>query len=65
MIRVGKKTIPWREGMSVTDLLKELKDPYPYPAVKINGKLVSRVNFEKTFIPDNSEIYLIPMIAGG
>ncbi|MBW1976700.1 MAG: sulfur carrier protein ThiS [Deltaproteobacteria bacterium] len=65
MIKVGKKIIPWREGMSVADLLNDLKDPYAYPVVKVNGKLVSRIDFEKTLIPDNSEVYLIPMVAGG
>jgi hypothetical protein len=26
---------------------------------------VSRPNFDKTPVPDNSEVFLIPMIAGG
>jgi sulfur carrier protein ThiS len=65
MIKVGKKDLPWREGMTVSDLLKDLGDPYPYAVVRVNDKTVSKPNFCKTQIPDNSEVFLIPMIAGG
>jgi thiamine biosynthesis protein ThiS len=65
MIRVKGKELPWREGMTVADLLRELNDPYPYAAVRIDGHVISRHNFEKTSIPDGTEIFLIPMISGG
>lgn len=51
--------------MTVGDLLRDLNDSYPYAVVRINGKHVSRPDFDKTPIPDDSEIYLIPMVAGG
>lgn len=65
MIRVQDKEIPWREGMTVADLIRALDDPYPYAVVSINGKTVSLPNFERTLVPDNAEVLLIPMIAGG
>jgi sulfur carrier protein ThiS len=65
MIKVGKKDLPWREGMTVADLLKDLGDPYPYGVVRINDMTVSKPNFDKTQVPDNSEVFLVPMIAGG
>ena len=65
MIRVDGKKISWREGMTVADLLKDLDDSHHYVVIRINDKHVSRPNFEKTLIPDNSEVYLMPMIAGG
>ena len=65
MIKVKGEDFPWREGMSVTDLLKELNDVYPYTVVRINNKQVSQPDFDRTLIPDNSEIFLVPMIAGG
>ncbi len=65
MIKIKDESIPWREGMTVADLLKDLDDPRHYAVVKINGKFVSRPDFKKTLIPDNSEIFLIPMISGG
>lgn len=65
MIKVGEREVPWRQGMTVADLLRDLQDPFPYLVVRINGKTVSRPNFEKTEIPDNAQIFLIPMVAGG
>ena len=65
MIRVKGKDFPWREGMTVADLLKDLSDPYSYVVIRINDRQISKPFFEKTLIPDNSEVFLIPMIAGG
>jgi thiamine biosynthesis protein ThiS len=65
MIRVNDKKVPWREGMTVADLLKVLSDSDHYVVVRINDKHVSRPFFEKTLIPDNSDVFLIPMIVGG
>jgi thiamine biosynthesis protein ThiS len=65
MIRVNGREHPWREGLTIADLLKELGDPYPYAVVRVNEKRVSRPHFERTRIPDGAEIYLIPLVAGG
>ncbi|MEJ2729141.1 MAG: sulfur carrier protein ThiS [Deltaproteobacteria bacterium] len=65
MIQVAGKQIAWREGLTVSDLLDELEDPHPYAVVRINGHYVTRPNFENTPIPDDAEVYLIPMVAGG
>ena len=65
MIRVSNKTVHWREGMTITDLLKEIEDDHPYAVVRINDRYVSRPGFDRTIIPDNSEVFLVPMIAGG
>ena len=65
MIRVREKDFPWREGITVSDLLKDLGDPYPYPVVRIDQKTVTRPYFDETLIPDGSEVFLISTIAGG
>ena len=65
MIQVAGKQIDWREGMTVSDLLKALKDPHPYAVVRINEQYVTQPNFEHTLVPDNADVFLIPMIAGG
>ncbi len=65
MIRVNGKARPWQEGMTVSDLLKTVKNAHLYAVVRINGDTVSRPHFAETRIPDEAEIYLIPMIAGG
>ncbi len=65
MIKVSDKTVAWHEGMTITDLLKEIEDDHAYPVIRINTRYVSRPDFDRTTIPDNSEVFLIPMIAGG
>jgi thiamine biosynthesis protein ThiS len=65
MIQVAGKQIAWREGMTVSDLLDELEDPHPYAVVRINEQYVTQPNFEHTSVPDDAEVFLIPMIAGG
>jgi len=57
--------MPWREGLTVAALLAELKDGHIYAVVKLDGKLVSRPNFETTPVPDGARLTPIPMIAGG
>ncbi len=65
MIKVKDRKIPWREGMTVADVLSEIGDPYPYAVVRVNEKSVSRPDFERTTVPDGAEVYPIPMVAGG
>jgi thiamine biosynthesis protein ThiS len=65
MIQVAGKQHPWHDGMTVSDLLKELDDSYPYAVARINEQYISRPNFKQTPIPDDAEVFLIPMIAGG
>ncbi len=45
MIQVAGKQMAWREGMTVSDLLEELKDPHPYAVVRINEQYVTRAQF--------------------
>lgn len=65
MIRVNDKKHPWREGMTIEDLLKELENSHHYVVIRINDKHVSKPHFGKTLIPDDAEVFLLPMIAGG
>jgi len=65
MIKVADHTVDWHAGMTISDLLIEINDPHPYAVVRIDQTYVSRPNFDKTTIPDNAEVYLIPMVAGG
>jgi len=65
MIKVADHNIDWHEGMTISDLLIEINDPHPYAVVRIDQTYVSKPNFDKTTIPDNAEVFLIPMVAGG
>ena len=65
MIQINGKAFPWRTGMTVSDLLSEMGDPHPYAVVRINEQRITRPFFDTTVVPDDSEIFLIPLIAGG
>ncbi len=65
MVLVEGRQFRWREGMTVADLLEDLGDTYPYAVVRINDKMVSGPDFGNATVPKGSEVYLIPLIAGG
>jgi thiamine biosynthesis protein ThiS len=65
VIKVSDKKVTWHEGMTISDLLNEIDDPHPYAVVRINENYVSRPNFDNTTIPDDSQVFLLPMITGG
>jgi thiamine biosynthesis protein ThiS len=65
MITLDGKQVPWHPGMDVEQLLAFVEKPEQYAVVRLNGKPVSRPNFRKTPVPDNAEVILVPMIAGG
>ena len=65
MILVNGEKHNWHEGMTVADLLEELGNSDSCSVVRINDKHISRPYFEKTRIPDESSVFLMPMIAGG
>jgi thiamine biosynthesis protein ThiS len=65
MIEVNGRQVAWHEGMTISELLGEINDTHPYPVVRIGDNYVSQPNFDKTTIPDNAEVFLISMIAGG
>ena len=65
MIRVGEREIAWQEGMTVSGLLAALGETFAYAVVRIDDQGVSRPNFDHTLVPDNCQVYLIPLVAGG
>jgi len=65
VITLDGEQMPWKSGMTISFLLQEIADDHSYAVIKINGRYVSRPNFDTHVIPDNAEIFLIPMIAGG
>lgn len=65
MITLDGERLPWKSGMTISHLLQEIADDHQYAVIKLNGRYVSRPSFDTHVIPDNAEIFLIPMIAGG
>ena len=65
MITVNDEKIGWYEGMTISDLLEDVHEAHLYWVVKLNNRYVSRPDFDKVEIPDQSNILLVPVISGG
>jgi len=65
MIRVNGDQSPWREGMTIRDLLEERNFTFPMIAVWVNGTPHKREEFASVRIPDGAEVQAIHMISGG
>ena len=65
MLKVNDQETAWQEGMTVRDLLNGLGGDHDYAVIRVNGKYVSKPYFDEYQIPDNADIYLIPMVVGG
>lgn len=65
MITVGEQQIAWRPGMTLGQVLEAIGEGHLYAVVRLNGKLVSRPDFNTTLVPDSAQVEPIPVIAGG
>lgn len=58
-------TLPWREGMTVRDVLTAMNYTFPQIIVVINGDVVRHDAYDTTTVPDNADVRVVHMIAGG
>ncbi len=65
MIKVGDQTMTWQPGLTLAQVMESLEQGHLYAVVRLNGQLVSRPNFAKTRVPEEADIQLLPLIAGG
>ena len=66
MIRVNDKfEVEWEEGMTVTELLKQLRFTFPLIIVSVDGVLVPQEDYATRHIPDSAEVKVLHMTAGG
>ena len=65
MINVNGKKMAWAPGLTVDDILKKIDNKFPIIVVKVNGRHISKKDYDSYKVPDNSEVYIIDIIAGG
>jgi sulfur carrier protein len=65
MINVNGEGMEWREGMTVSDILKARNYIFRMIAVQVNGELVKRVAYDRTVVPDSADVQVIHMMSGG
>ncbi len=66
MITVNKRhPLPWHEGMTVRDMLTAMRYTFPHIIVVINGDVVHHDAYDTTTVPDDADVRVVHMIAGG
>ena len=65
MITVNGNTLPWREGMTVRDVLTAKGYTFRMLVVRINGTVVPKTGFDTAVIPDGALVDVIHLISGG
>jgi thiamine biosynthesis protein ThiS len=65
MVKINGVHMDWREGMTVADLLSELGEEHHCPVIRMGHKIVTGPHFEKTTVPDGTELHLLHLVAGG
>jgi thiamine biosynthesis protein ThiS len=65
MITAKGKRLDWHEGLTVGDVLDTLGYNFPSVLVRVNGVVVRRKNWDSTVVPDDAEVEVRPIVAGG
>ena len=65
MIMAKGKPMPWRDGLTVQDVLDGLGDTPPGAIVLLDGTPVPLLKRAATSVPDGAEVAVYPMMAGG
>ena len=66
MIRVNGEEMPWRDGMSVQDILDAKNYTFKMIAVWVNDEPVERrEDYCAALVPEGANVEVIHMISGG
>jgi thiamine biosynthesis protein ThiS len=61
----GNRTIAWRPGITVADVLQELGWDYVLITTTVNGQFVARDDYGSREVPDGAEVKAIHIAHGG
>ncbi len=65
VVNDGRYKVRWRPGMTVRDVLKELKFSFPRLVISVNGTIVPRDQWDTYLLQDGDRVKVIHMTAGG
>jgi len=65
MITAKGKRLEWHPGLTVRDVLDTLGYSFPSLLVRVNGMIVRRKSWESTVVPDEADVEVRPIVAGG
>jgi len=65
MIVVNDEPRPWREGVTILDIVRDLDPTLPIAVVRLNGRHLARADWDVTVVRDGDEVRVVWIIAGG
>jgi sulfur carrier protein len=61
----NRDKVEWEEGLTVSALLERFRYTFPHIIVKVDGEVVPREEYPTRTIPDDADVWVIHLIAGG
>ncbi len=61
----GRDEAVWSPGMTVADLLRQLRYSFPHIIVSIDGELVPREEYDTCPLADGASVQVFHLTAGG
>ena len=65
MLSVNGDPHPWREGMTVADLLREKSFTFPMKVISVNKVLVLKPNYPTHVLADGDDVQVVHLTGGG
>lgn len=65
MITVNGDPFLWREGLTVSELLKEKNYKFRLISVWVNDNVIDKDRYKEAKIPDGADVQVIHNISGG
>ena len=65
MITAKGKKLDWHEGLTVREVLDTLGYNFPSVLVRVNGQIVKRKDWDNSIVPDEADVEVRPIVAGG
>jgi sulfur carrier protein len=61
----NRDKVEWEEDLTVSALLERFRYTFPHIIVKVDGEVVPREEYPTRTIPDDADVWVIHLIAGG
>jgi len=56
---------PWRDGLTIEELLREKTFTFPMKVIHVNARLVKKVDWATTVLQDGDVVQVVHLVSGG
>ncbi|NLW72571.1 MAG: sulfur carrier protein ThiS [Chloroflexi bacterium] len=65
MIKLNSREHPWRQGLTVQNLIDEEEFVFKHIVVRVNGVPIDEEDYAATVISDGDDVLVLHLMAGG